>query len=230
MKLPVPSHDGPFSWVSIKIAPISSKMDLKESQSENVRKERGLCLFKSVWSLSIFHWTIPFLEMNEIIIVFVVKRWSFYLSNVLWLFQATWHDGRLNLTRDMHEKSKIRILSLWWKLECLEEVQPSEELAGNARYRGSSEDLMNKIAAKLKFKHSLVEWNRSRNSRWIETLNKWNDETGALYFCISEYKFCCYFLLLSDGSMAAPRFYGFSLLMLFTAVCESKRTINSWER
>lgn len=78
---------------------------------------------------------------------------------------AVWDDGRLNLTRDMHEitmrisekiQDKNFIVVTKVGMPFLQEVQPSEGLVGNDRYEGFSKDLMDAIASRLKFKYTLV--------------------------------------------------------------------------
>lgn len=96
---------------------------------------------------------------------------------------ATWHDGRLNLTRDMHEitmrisekiQDKNFIVVTKVGMPFLEEVQPSEGLVGNDRYRGFSKDLMDEIAARLKFKYTLVLVKDNNYGNIDKVTEKWN--------------------------------------------------------
>lgn len=96
---------------------------------------------------------------------------------------AIWDNGRLNLTRDMHEitmrisekiQDKNFIVVTKVGMPFLQEVQPSEGLVGNDRYEGFSKDLMEAIASRLKFKYTLVLVKDKSYGNLDIVTEKWN--------------------------------------------------------
>lgn len=94
---------------------------------------------------------------------------------------AVWNDGHVNISRDMHEitlrisekiQDKNFIVVTKLGMPFLQEVHNTEGLSGNDRYEGFSKDLMDAIAARLKFKYTLV---LAKNYGHIDPLTeKWN--------------------------------------------------------
>lgn len=96
---------------------------------------------------------------------------------------AVWDNGRLNLTRDMHEitmrisekiQDKNFIVITKVGMPFLQEVHPSDGLVGNDRYEGFSKDLMDAIAARLKFKYTLVLVKDKSYGNIDKVTEKWN--------------------------------------------------------